>query len=569
MDNSYSSTARGRLGHSRRGAGAAMIAVALLLVAACSGSSDGGTRSKEVRPVKQGGTIVVGAEQEPDCTDWIATCAGSIWGTYTMQIPTIPTVFNTRKSSDGWGPEISPLMASEPTVEEAGGKQTITYRLNPKAVWSDGQQITSADLEYTGLEVRDAKDIFDRTGYSLIESIETPDATTAVVTLKSAYAGWRTLFSGSFGVLPSHLLKGKDRAAIMKNGYDFSGGPWKIESWKRGTSATLVPNDKYWGEKPKLDKVIFNFMPDTSAAFQALRSDQVNVLYPSPQLDALSQIKSGIPGTQSEILADSGNLEGLWLNNDAFPFDSTPVRQAFAYSIDRAAIVKRLFGQLGIDEPAQSFLTPLVARFGAEDFGKYSLDLSKVDELMNADGWVKSGGVWAKDGKPAEFTMLTLAGNKRRDLTVQVLQSQLAKAGFSMKIKQTTPAELFAKTAPSGNFQAGLYTLVDTYPDPTLSTSFDSANIPSEANGRSGINFARANVPGLDALLRKVDTEVDETKRIAVSKEADKVIAEAVPSLPLQILPNVLLWSDKVGGPLSINPVEGPFWNLNQWGLAK
>ncbi len=133
----------------------------------------------------------------------------------------------------------------------------------------------------------------------------------------------------------------------MKDGYDFSGGPWKIESWERGVSVTLVPNDAYWGNKPSLDKVVFQFLPDTAAAFQALRSGQVDALYPSPQLDALSQIESGIPGTRSQVEAESGNLEALWMNDAAFPFDSQAVRQAFAYSIDRSAIVKRLFGSLG------------------------------------------------------------------------------------------------------------------------------------------------------------------------------------------------------------------------------
>ncbi len=83
---------------------------------------------------------------------------------------------------------------------------------------------------------------------------------------------------------------------------------------------------------------------------------------------------------------------------------------------------------------------------------------------MTGDGWAKGGdGVWAKDGKPAAFTILTLAGNKRRDLTVQILQAQLAEAGFDMAIRTVTPADLFGKLAPSGDFQLGLYTLIDTF----------------------------------------------------------------------------------------------------------
>jgi peptide/nickel transport system substrate-binding protein len=369
--------------------------------------------------------------------------------------------------------------------------------------------------------------------------------------------------------MPAHLLEGQDRNALMADGYDFSGGPWKIDEWTRGTSVTLVPNENYWGEKPHLDKVTFLFLPDTTAAFQALKSGQVSALYPSPQLDALNQIEAGLPGIQSQVDARSGNLEAIWLNNSAAPFDSVAVRQALAYSIDRDAIVSRLFGSLGIDEAQQSFNSPMVAPFAADDFSQYSLDLDKVDELMEGDGWSKdSDGVWAKGGETATFSIKTLAGNKRRDLTVQVLQSQLADAGFEMTIDQVTPADLFGTIAPQGEFQAGLWALVDTFPDPTLSSTFSSVNIPSEANGYSGINFYRTDIEGLDDMLGQVDSEVDPDARIAVSQEADALIAENVPSLPLDAVPNVLLWSDTVGGPLQINPVEGPFWNLAEWGLA-
>ncbi|MFB4354392.1 ABC transporter substrate-binding protein [Microbacterium sp. LS_15] len=553
---------------SRRAVIAALTAAALVgALAACTSSSTRPEPSDVA--VVDGGEIVIGAEQEPDCADWIATCGGSIWGTYVMQIPTMPSVFQTRLVDDEWQPTPSDLVTGEPEVVVGDdGTQTITYSINPDAVWSDGEPITSADFAYTALQIRDGDDIFDKTGYDRITAVDSSDPATAVVTLSSAYAGWRTLFS-VYGVMPSHLLEGQDRAAIMADGYDFSGGPWKIEKWTRGTSVTLVPNENYWGEKPHLDKVTFLFLPDTTAAFQALKSGQVSVLAPTPQLDALNQIEAGLPGIRSQVDPRSGNLEAIWLNNAVAPFDSVAVRQALAYSIDRDAIVKRLFGSLGIDEAQQSFNSPMVAPFAADDFSQYSLDLDKVDELMQGDGWSKNGdGVWAKGGETATFSIKTLAGNKRRDLTVQVLQSQLADAGFEMTIDQVTPADLFGTIAPEGDFQAGIWALVDTFPDPTLSSTFSSVNIPGDANGFSGINFYRTDIEGLDDLLAQVDTEVDQDARVAASQEADALIAENVPSLPLDVVPNVLLWSEKVGGPLQINPIEGPFWNLAEWGLA-
>lgn len=549
-------------------AAAAIIAtLAVVSVSACSTTSAPPSDTPNTT-VTEGGELVIGAEQEPDCADWIATCGGSIWGTYVMQIPTMPAVFETRLVDDVWSPVASDLMSEEPEAVMQGEKQVITYRLNPEAVWSDGTPITSADLAYTALQIRDGDDIFDKTGYTGIESIETPDPQTAIVTLSSPYAGWRSLFS-VYGVLPAHLLEGQDRAAIMKDGYDFSGGPWKIDSWNRGTSVTLVPNENYWGEKPHLEKVTFMFLPDTAAAFQALKSGQVDALYPSAQLDAVKQIEAGLPGISSAVDARSGNLEALWFNNSVAPFDSKAVRTAVAYSLDRDAIVKRLFGDLGVESAQQSFNTPIVGAFGSDDFSVYTTDLDRVDEIMTADGWKKNAdGVWAKGGETASFTLNTLAGNKRRDLTVQIIQSQLQEAGFEMDIKAVTPADLFGTIAPQGDFQAGLWAIVDTFPDPTLSSSFGSANIPSEANGFSGINFYRVDVPELDPLLAEIDSELDADARVAASQEADAIIAEEVPSIPIDTVPNVLLWSEKVGGPLSINPVEGPFWNLAAWGLA-
>lgn len=566
-------SASGPTGRARSALAIGAIAAVLSATAACSPStSDAGKeQDNAVVPIRDGGEIVIGAEQEPDCADWLGTCAGSIWGDYIMQSQTIPSAFDARQDGDTWVPVASELMAEEPTSETAGGKQTITYRINPEAVWSDGTPITADDFVYTALEIRDGDDILDKTGYDRIADVKAEDKTTVVVTLKEPYASWKSLFSSSFGILPAHLLEGKDRDALMKDGYTWSGGPWIIEEWKRGTSVTLVPNDKYWGEQPHLDKVTFQFITDTSAAFQALKSGQVDALYPSPQLDAMSQIKSGVPNTKSQVDAQTGNLEALWFNNSAFPFDSQAVRQAVAYSVDRQAIVERLFGDIGVEDPAQSFFTPILGDFGDAAFEQYTQDLDQVEQLMTEDGWAKdSAGFWAKGGDRASFTVETLAGNKRRDLTLQILQDQFEAAGFEMKINNTTPAELFGKTAPNGDFQAALYTLIDTFPEPlNLSATFLSTAAPSEDNGFSGINFGRVDIPGLDDEPNRLDTEVDEEARLDASRAADQLIAEAVPALPLDAVPNVLLWSTKLGGPISINPSEGPFWNLNQWGLAK
>ena len=546
-----------------RAAAAAGLALALGLTACSSG--DGGLDQN----ISDDEQIVIGAEQEPDCADWIATCAANIWGSYTMRIPTLPRAFESRKNGESWELVASDLLTGEPTVTVTeDGQQTITYHINPEAQWSDGEPITGEDFVYTGLQIRDGDDIFDKSGYSLIESIEAPNERTAVVTLETSTGSWKKLFSGDYSVLPSHILKGEDRAEVMKNGYDFSGGPWRIESWVKGVSVTLVPNENYWGEKPKLKKVTFQFITDTAAAFLALKSGQVQALYPTPQLDAMSQIKAGVPNTNIDVDTDSGNLEALWINNAAFPFDSVAVRQAFAYSIDRASIVERLYGQIGVEQVQQSFLTPLNDVYARDDFSRYTRDLDKVDELMTDDGWRKNdGGIWEKNGKPAEFRVTTQSGNNRRELAEQILQKQAGEAGFTVKIANVSGADLFSSVAPEGDFEVGLWTIIDTVPEPDLGSSFRSNAIPSDENGFSGINFTRANISGADELLNTVARTTDDKERIKRSHAAEKLIAEAVPGIPIDTVPNIVMTSNRVKGPVEINPAEGPFWNMEEWTL--
>ena len=116
----------------------------------------------------------------------------------------------------------------QPTLD-AGPPMKVTYRIKPEAVWSDGEPITSKDFEYTWKQIVTGKDIYDTTGYDDIASVDTTDPKTAVVTFKKPFAGWQDLFGGFYFVLPSHLLEGKNRSKAMKDGYAFSGGPWKLD----------------------------------------------------------------------------------------------------------------------------------------------------------------------------------------------------------------------------------------------------------------------------------------------------------------------------------------------------
>jgi len=355
----------------------------------------------------------------------------------------------------------------------------------------------------------------------------------------------------------------------MANGYDFSGGPWILEAWNKGSEIVLVPNENYWGEQPKLDSVTFQIITDTSAEFSAFSSGSVEAIYPQPQLDVVDAINEGIDGNSS-FSAETGNIEALWMNNDAFPFDSLAVRQAFAYSLDRDAIVEALFGGLGITEAWNTLNPPIQEAFtDQEAFADYTLDLEQVDTLMTGDGWEKNGdGIWEKDGETATIEFITTSGNARRERTQEIVIEQAGEAGFEVTTNNQEAGTFFGQLLPDGDYQLGLYAQVLTTLDPSTCNLFCSQNIPSEDNDFSGQNWQRVNVPELDPLLTTLDNSLDEAERATAGKDADGVMAENLISLPLDPLPNILLWSDNIVGPVADNPILGPFSNMNEWGLA-
>jgi len=553
----------------------AAVAVLALVAAACGGdddstSSKGSTATTAAAAVPDGGTLVIGAEQEPDCADWIGSCAAASWGFWMMTVQTMPAAYLPVKDGDVWTQQATSLLTGDAELT-TDPKQTVTYSINPDAVWSDGEPITCDDFEYTWDQIVNGTDIYDTTGYTSIESVDCTDEAKPVVTFSESFASWRGLFGGGYGIMPSHILKGKDRAKEMTDGYTWSGGPWLIESWKKGDSITLVPNDAYWGQKPHLDKVIFKILPDTAAEFAAFKSGQVQAIYPQPQLDVVDAIKAGLTDAQTSANAETAYVEALWLNNDKAPFDSLAVRQAVAYAVDRDAIVAKLFGDLGVDKAVNSLNPYIVAAYSDQEaWSQYSLDLAKVEELMTGDGWEKNAdGIWEKDGKTASFSIQTTAGNKRRELTEQVLQQQMKDAGFDMTIDNKEAGDLFGTILPAGDYQMSLYASGLTLAEPGLCVLFCSKNIPSQANDMSGQNWQHVNIPEVDPLLETIDTSLDDAERAQAGKDADKILADNQISLPLDPLPDIMVWSNSVVGPISDNPITGMFWNLNEWGLQQ
>ena len=495
--------------------------------------------------------------------DWIGECAGAAWGIYTVETNTMPRAYDY--TAGGYRP--SALLTGEAQVT-ASPRQVVTYHLNPAAVWSNGQPITSQDFRYTWDQIAHGTNIYDAGGYDHISSVDTPDPHTAVVTFSQVVPDWKVLFGGSYGVLPSRILQSRDRDATMKDGYTWSGGPWKLDHWTKGSEIVLVPNPAYWGEKPNLDRVTFRFVTDTDAESALFRSGSVSAMYPQAQPG--QQDLRGQPNTFFDAVTGL-SFEALWFNVDKAPLNDANVRKALAFATDRDAIVSQLFASIepGI-KPVQSSFTPAFGSVYTEPFAPYKRDQDQVNHLMATSGYARgTDGIWAKGGQKAALEVKTTAGNQRRALTTQMLQSQWQAAGFQLTVTTERAGTLFGTDLPAGNFQISIFAQVPTDNDPGQCTIWCSKNIPGPANGNTGQNFDRVNDAQLDQLWTSVDGTIDDSARISAAQKAESRLAELVPFLPLDPFPDIVVVNiDKIGtasGSFQHNLAYGPFAYLNSW----
>ncbi|HEX6512451.1 MAG TPA: peptide ABC transporter substrate-binding protein [Chloroflexota bacterium] len=499
--------------------------------AAASGSAAAKASPAASATPKRGGTVKVGIWQEPAMLNPI------------LNTQTITSIV-AYAMLDGLAPAqpdgtYGPGLATQVPTKENGGVSadglTVTYKLKSGVLWSDGQPFTGKDVAFTyKVIMNNANPVINRTGYTDIDSVTTPDDSTVVVKFKKLYAGYRGLFDW---ILPEHAFNGDSN--IDKKEYNrapIGTGPFVLKEWKSGDTITLVRNEKYREQgKPYLDGLIFKVMPSREAEIQAYKVGDIDVMW--NMLEANIPDVDKIPDSLSEP-APGSEVERLVLNTSCpsgpqqgdpkcpHPILGDPkVRQAIELAIDKKAIVdKLLFGKTTV----ASSVIPL--GWYAPKLNPSEFNLAKAKQLLDEAGWKPGAdGVRVKDGVRAHLTFSTTTGDQLREQTQQVIQEMLKGVGIELEIKnQPSPVLLgsWAEGAPraKGNFDIIMYTTnADLDPQAHLANYFGGDQVPSEQT-KSGRNYHRIIDPELDKALNTASSTLDESAR----KDAYKTVAERI-----------------------------------------
>ncbi|MCP3798508.1 ABC transporter family substrate-binding protein [Allokutzneria sp. A3M-2-11 16] len=445
----------------------------------------------------------------------------------------MPTMFNADSqgqfSENKNYVESGKLVSTEP--------QVVEYKLNPKAVWSDGTPLSWKDFEAQFKAMNGTNPAFvgaTTTGYEDIEKVERGANDQEVkVTFKKKFGDWRTLFTllypASTNSDPKVFNDGwKDKPQV-------TAGPFKFDSIDRGAKIiTLVPNDKWWGEKPKLSKIIFRQINIDSQA-QSFAAGDIDYIDIGPSVSTFQQVQPVQGAAIRKALAP--DFRHITFNGAKGSILEDPkLRLAIQKAVDRTTIAK---SQVGAIIPDAKPLNNHIFVEGLKDYKDqaqlvaYNKDQAakELDEL----GWKLEGATRKKDGKELAIrnvipTAVEVSANEAKQV-----QQMLAAVGVKVDI-QTVPSELFFKEyVNKSNFDITHFSWLGT-PAPTSSKNsiygYD-ANAVKQNYGRIGNETT-------NKLLADARAELDDAKRAELANKADEEIWKSGHSLLLYQRPNAV-----------------------------
>jgi peptide/nickel transport system substrate-binding protein len=550
--------------------------VVMMAAAACGGSSSGNTNNGGTS--RTGGRLIYGYETKFPGNLFPLISAGNSVAIAYMEIRVLPGP--TKFTPDFKVVPDLELLTAAPTAETKNGKQVVTYKLNPNAVWSDGQPIDAKDFEFSWKLQKSSDpaaggcpELISTTGYEQIASVEGADNDkTVTVTFSKPYADWQALFNQT--LFPAHLMdKGDAKANCAEvktgwptaNGIPLSGGPWKIDKANVDSGKqviTLVPNDKYWGEKPKLDQLIYQHIGNEAGVnVKALKSGEVQMIYPQPQLDLVKNIKALEPAITSKI-SFGLSFEHLDFNTRNQHLKDINVRKAIATAIDRPGLVAATVGQF--DNRAQvdnnRFYVNNQPTYKDNSAGVYDKgDVPKAKQMLESAGYTLGpDGIYTKGGSRLSFDTITTVQNPLREQTIDVLTSQLKAAGIEIK-KDLDPDIFEDKTKPksleAGGFDIALFAWVSS---PLVSGNVSIyQSVKGDAQGQ---NYTHGNDPAVDDLLSQMTQEIDPTKQADLANQADTKLWSDMFTLSLYQKPTFLAWDSNYTGIDENSTNSGPLW---------
>jgi peptide/nickel transport system substrate-binding protein len=556
--------------------------IASLVLAACAGGGAAPTPPPATAggdgPAR-GGTVVLIIPEEPAGLNRYLADAAIV-----RQVSDATVIGLVTPNEQG---EFVPRLAAElPTISE--DKLTVTWKLRPDLKWSDGQPLTSDDLKFTWEVISNPNSgAFNETeGFALITAIETPDATTAILTYGEPYVGYVGQFAA--GVLPRHAAGTPETMTTWEwNMKPVSAGPFVVSQWQSGQAITLERNPHYYeAGKPYLDRLIFRIIPEPAAQTAVMKQGEAQVqLWPGEDKadwDALmagSAAQQLVPGIWN--LAIDFNLSRP---NDDDPSGANPhpilgdlrVRQAIAHAIDYDTLVRDVMrGQV------RASTNPFAYGWYQCDIPRVlGYDPEKARQLLTEAGWVEGadgirvaqGAQYAEDGARLSLELQGYTSFEPLERTQQFIVEKLKQVGIEARVQNYDFSIIFGSYADGSPRKVGDFDMLiydrgfGLEPQGEVADIWSSTNIPSQENGDGGNIFRWVN-PKADEAIAAAGGTFDQAARRQAYCQLGELIQQDLPQLYLYLFQDGYGFNSKLRG-YTVSTWGSMSWDSQNWWLA-
>lgn len=509
---------------------AAVLALPLLLTACAAAGTES---AADAGPPKAGGTLRLGISSAPDCLDpqQVATNAS---------INVARQLVDSLTDQDKKTGEITPWLAQKWEIN--ADSTAFTFHLRPGATFSDGSPVDAAAVKasFDGIKALGTK---AQLGYGYLAAYKAStvvDPQTVRLEFSAPSAQFLQASSTvSLGVLAPAAFKKTPEQRCQGDGL-IGSGPFVFESFKQNQEIVLAKRKGYaWGSslfkhrgEAYLDKIDYKIVPEPGVRTGSLASGQLDAATDIQPVDE-PQFTGG--GFSENIRANPGVVFNLHANTTRGVLADEKVRQAVLKGVDRTEVVNTVLTTNY--KAATSILgsaTPLYTDLSAQ----LAYDRKGAAALLDGDGWVPGAdGIRVKNGQPLSASVVFSPVFNQNRSVLELIQQQLRKIGFDLKIEQHTTAET-TQIQLSGNYDFLWYNVTRADPD-ILRGQFST-----KAGNRSRL------APGnpLDVALDAQSSTVDDAKRAPAADEAQKLIVEHAYAIPVFELSQVVAIGSQAHG---------------------
>lgn len=486
---------------------AGFIGIAVLLpFTACSPgaaqSSDGPTVSFSS---SVGGELVYGMQTQPDHLDpYLAATAD------TRQI--LFNIFEGLVKPDKDG-NLIPAVAESHTVSPDA--KTYTFQIRKGIRFHNGNSVTAADVKYSldlAAGLSGGKILVPE--LSGIQSVETSGASTVKIHLKKA----------DYDFLPYLTVAILPKGYTQQDTHPIGTGPFEFESYMPQQSLVLKKNPDYWQKGlPHMDRVTFKLETDSNALLLDLQGGSVDGA--GIANNVASQLGSGFQVVQT----NSNSIQLLAMNNKSGPFKNKLVRQAVSYALNPDEIIQTASLGKGV-RSGTPVIPGLKKYFDSSLTHAYDQNTAKAKQLLTEAGYPNG----------FSFTITVPSNYTVHVDTAQVMVSELKKAGITAQIKQVDFATWLSKVYTNREYEGTVISVDGAALTPKSILSRYVSNAPK--------NFFNYSNPQYDALFAKAASEPDETKRIALYKQAQAFLSKDAACVFIQDISMLNALKDGISG---------------------